>query len=190
MNYLERNGLTDILLHTEADVGACKLNGYPAKNRQDWIEVLVENEIFQVQCLIFLEIPERLENEIITPLHTVQEPGTYAIVHFLGVDIFGEPTLGLSLYGTPQRNFYQHDDCFLIRGWSKETPDIKQTVDFAEDIEPVLAMIHLSSFQRCLTGIQDTGSEYPHSWLFVPERKCWKDAFVVRMSHDVNKKLA
>jgi len=58
----------------------------------------------------------------------------------------------------------------LIRAWSKETPDIKQTVDFAEDIEPVLAIIHLSSFQRCLTGIQDTGSAYPHSWLFVPEK--------------------
>ena len=53
MNYLERNGLTDILLHTEADVGTCKLNAHPAKNRQDWIEVLVENEIFQVQCLFF-----------------------------------------------------------------------------------------------------------------------------------------
>ena len=73
----------------------------------------------------FLEIPERLENEIITPLHTVQEPGAYAIVHFLGVDIFGEPTLGLSLYGTPQRIFYQHDDCILIRGWSKENSRYK-----------------------------------------------------------------
>jgi len=186
-NYLESNGLTNLLLHTEADVGTCKLNGHPAKNRQDWIEVLVENEIFQVQCLIFFHLPERLTNEIVTPLHTVQDPGTYAIVHFLGVDIFGEPSDYLSLYGTPQRNFYQHEDCFLIRGWSKETVDINETIDVAEDIEPILAMINVSSFQRCLTGIQDIGSDYPHSWLFVPERKCWKDAFVIRMSHDEKK---
>ena len=186
-NYLESNGLTNLLLHTEADVGTCKLNGHPAKNRQDWIEVLVENEIFQVQCLIFFHLTERLTNEIVTPLHTVQDPGTYAIVHFLGVDIFGEPSDYLSLYGTPQRNFYQHEDCFLIRGWSKETVDINETIDVAEDIEPILAMINVSSFQRCLTGIQDIGSDYPHSWLFVPERKCWKDAFVIRMSHDEKK---
>ncbi len=52
-NYFEEIGLDNMLLHMEANVSGCKLNSHPSKNHQDWIEVLFDNVIFQVQCLIF-----------------------------------------------------------------------------------------------------------------------------------------
>jgi len=71
-DYLEEIGLDDIVLHTKANISGCKLNGHPSKNCQDWIEVLVDNVIFQVQCLFF-ELPEMLENEIVTLLQSVRD---------------------------------------------------------------------------------------------------------------------
>jgi len=39
-------------------------------------------------------------------------------------------------------------------------------------------MMNLETFQRSLIAIEDHGNAYPHSGLFVPERKCWADVFV------------
>jgi len=52
--YLENLGLQHIVLHTECNLHGCKIYGNPLKPRQDWIEVKIEDCIFQVQCLIFL----------------------------------------------------------------------------------------------------------------------------------------
>jgi len=60
----------------------------------------------------FFQLEEHLDKEIVTPLHSVYEPGAYAIVHFLGFDIFGDFPNNLQLYRVPQRNFYQHEDFF------------------------------------------------------------------------------
>jgi len=185
MEYLEENHLENILLHTEVNVRGCKIYGKPTKPQQDWIEVKVDDDLFQVQCLIFVRLEEPLDEEIVTPLHTVCEPGTYAIVHFLGYDIFGDFPNNLQLYGVPQRNFYQHEDCFLIRGWSKHTTQIHQKLRNGDKPVPMLAMVNMKCFQRPLIAVEDHGSGYPHSWLLTAERKCWADAFVVRMSHDV-----
>ena len=51
--YLEKLGVEDILFHTEYNVHGCKIYGNPLKPQQDWIEVKIEDCIFQVQCLIF-----------------------------------------------------------------------------------------------------------------------------------------
>ncbi len=186
--YLENLGLQDILLHTECNLRGCKIYGNPLKPRQDWIEVKIEDCIFQVQCLIFFILPESLQDEIVTPLDTVCQPGTYAIVHFMGYDVFGDPPGNLQLYRTPQTGFYQHDDCFLIRGWSKHTESIHDYFDANNIPEPIVAMVNLKHFKRPLIAISDPESGYPHSWLFTPERKCWGDAFVLCMMHDVRLK--
>jgi len=59
-----------------------------------------------------------LETEITTPLHTVSVTGSYAIVHFMGFDVFGDPQKNMALYGIPQKKIYQHEDCLLTCGWS------------------------------------------------------------------------
>jgi len=65
----------------------------------------VDGDFFQVQCLIFSKLDHMLENEIATPLCTVSGPGTYAIVHFMGLDVFGEPDNNMKLYGHMQKFF-------------------------------------------------------------------------------------
>jgi len=105
IEYLRNLNLCYILLHTEANVRGCKIYGNPITSRQDWIEVEVDGDFFQVQCLIFFKLDHMLENEIATPLHTVSGPGTYAIVHFMGLDVFGEPDHNMKLYGHIQKFF-------------------------------------------------------------------------------------
>jgi len=53
IGYLENLRLEDILSHTEYNVHGCKIYGNLLKCQQDWIEVRIEDCIFQVQCLIF-----------------------------------------------------------------------------------------------------------------------------------------
>ncbi len=52
--YLEKLGPEDILFHTEYNVHKCKIYGNSLKPWQDWMEVKIEDCMFQVQCLIFL----------------------------------------------------------------------------------------------------------------------------------------
>jgi len=82
----------------------------------------------------FFKLDHMLENEIATPLHTVSVPRTYAIVHFMGLDVFGEPKDNLKLYGHSQKNFYQHKDCFLVWGWSKYTTEINSHIENPETL--------------------------------------------------------
>jgi len=185
ISYLEKIGIDELFLHTEYNIPGCKIYGNPLKVQQDWIEVKIEDCIFQVQCLIFFKIPECIEKEIETPLDTVYQPGTYAIVHFMGFDVFGDIPTKLYLYRVRQKGFYQHDDCFLIRGWSKHTDMINDFLDDDDIPEPTIAVVNMKHFKRPLIAIPDGASTYPHSWLFTPERRCWADAFVVRMLHDV-----
>jgi len=77
----------------------------------------------------------------------VSVPGTYAIVHFMGLDVFGEPKDNLKLYGHSQKNFYQHEDCFLVRGWSKYTTEINHHIGNQETPLPILAVINLDQFK-------------------------------------------
>jgi len=104
-------------------------------------------------------------------LQSVQKAGMYAIVHFMGLDVFGEPPPGLKLYGNAQHNFYQDEDCVLIRGWSKYTPDIEKSLRHGHNTTPVLAITNFETFQRTLNAVEDHGSAYLNSWLFVPEKK-------------------
>jgi len=106
----------------------------------------------------------------------------------MGYDVFGDPPGNLQLYRTHQTGFYQHDDCFLIRGWSKHTESMHEYFDIDQIPEPIVAVVNLKHFQRPLIAIPDPESGFPHSWLFTPERKCWADAFVLCMMHDVKLK--
>ena len=54
--------------------------------------------------------------------------------------------------------------------------------------EPIVAVVKLKHFQRPLIAIPDSESGFPHSLLFTPERKCWANAFVLCMMHDVKLK--
>jgi len=128
---------------------------------------------------------ENFQVEVATPLDAVCHSGTYAIVHFMGYDVFGDPPGNLQLYRTHQTGFYQRDDCFLITGWSKHTESIHAYFDVNDIPEPIVAMVNLKHFQRPLIAIPDPESGFPRSWLFTPERKGWVDAFVLCMMHDV-----
>jgi len=147
IEYLRSLNLCYILLHTEANVCGCKIYGNPITSRQDWIEVEVDGDFFQVQCLIFFKLDHMLENEIATPLHAVSGPGTYAIVHFMGLDVFGELDNNMKLYGHSQKKFYQHKDCFLVWGWSKYTTEINRHIGNQENPLPILAVINLDQFK-------------------------------------------
>jgi len=46
--YLESLGLEEISLHTEYNIHGCKTYSNPLKPHQDWIEVKIEDCIFQV----------------------------------------------------------------------------------------------------------------------------------------------
>jgi len=131
---------------------------------------------------------ENLQVEVATPLDAVCHSGTYAIVHFMGYDVFGDPPGNLQLYRTHQTGFYQHDDCFLIRGRSKHTESIHEYFDVNDILEPIVAVINLRHFQRPLITIPDPESGFPHSWLFSPERKYLADDFVLHMMCDVKLK--
>jgi len=48
------------LLHTEANVRGCKIYGNPIMSRQDWIEVEVDSDFFQMICLIFFKLDHML----------------------------------------------------------------------------------------------------------------------------------
>jgi len=51
-------------------------------------------------------LPECLQDDIATSLDSVFQSGTYAIVYFMGYDIFGDPPGNLQLYRTHQTVFY------------------------------------------------------------------------------------
>jgi len=104
---------------------------------------------------------------------------------FMGLDLFGEPLPGLKLYGNEQRNFYQDED-FLNQRMVKVYSRYWKASEKCPHHTPVLAMINLETFQRSLIAVEDHGSAYPQSWLFVPKRKYWADAFVVCMNHDID----
>jgi len=92
----------------------------------------------------------------------------------------------LELYGCPQVNFFQDEDCFLVHGWSKHSDCIDEPLWRNQEVpKPTLALILVSSILKPMTAIPDTGSSYPHSWLLAQPREDWPDMFVERMSHDV-----
>jgi len=66
--------------------------------------VKIEDHILQVQCLIFWHVLEKMVKSIKTILYNVDEPRTYAIVHFLEYNIFGKFDWQWKLYGN-QQNF-------------------------------------------------------------------------------------
>ena len=181
IEFLDNNCLEGSLLHTEFNHSEFKCYGHPIRGRQDWVEVKIEGHILQVQCLIFCHIPQKLDKTIKTMLYNVDGPGTYAIVHFLEYNIFGKYDRRWKLYGHQQRNFYQDEDCFLIRGWSKHTDKIKDHILEGEVPSPTIAMIPVECIMSPLIAIEDTGSGYPHSWLLMKSRETWAGAFVATM---------
>jgi len=44
-----------------------------------------------------------VENEIVTFLQSVKDSGMYAIIHFMGFDVFREPLPSLKLQGNAQK---------------------------------------------------------------------------------------
>jgi len=90
------------------------------------------------------------------------------------------------LYGTPQLNFFQDEDCFLVRGWSKHTDCIDEQLWRNQEVPtPTLALILVNCILKPMTSIPDTESSFPHSWLLAWPREDWPDMFVERMNHDV-----
>jgi len=49
---------------------------------------------------------------------------------------------------------------------------------------PTIAMIPVDCIENCLIAIEDPGSSYPHSWLFVRAKNCWAGGFVARMAQE------
>jgi len=86
----------------------------------------------------------------VIPLDIVCQPRTYAIVHFLGYDVFGDPPGNLQLYRNHQTGFYQHDDCFLIRGQSKHTENIHEYLDVDETLEPIVTVVNLKHSKKTI----------------------------------------
>jgi len=98
----------------------------------------------------FFNLPECLQDEVATPLDMLCQSGTYDIVHFMGYDVFGEPPGNLQLYRTHQTGFYQHDDCFLIRRWSKHTESMHDYFDVDDIPEPIVTVVNLKHFPKNL----------------------------------------
>jgi len=69
--------------------------------------------------------------------------------------VFGDPPENLHLYRTHQTGFYQHEDHFLIRGWSKHTESIHEYFDVDDIPEPIVAVVNLKHFKRPLIAIPD-----------------------------------
>ena len=163
-----------------------KCYGHPTKLQQDWVEIFIGNKIYYVQCLLFVDIAEKPQETIRTYLYNVQKAGQYALVHFMQYDIFRDDVDNLQLYGTPQVNFFQDEDCFLVRGWSKHTDCIDEPLRRNQEVPtPTLALIPVSCILKPMTAIPDTGSSFPHSWLLARPREDWPDMFVEQMNHDV-----
>jgi len=182
--FLDSNGLSGggILLHTEYNFDDFKCYGHPISGRQEWVEANINGRIVQVQCLIFCEIFDILENSIKTELFHVKKPGTYAIVHFMEYNIFGKFDRKYKLYGHSQKIFFQDEDSFLIRGWSKHTSRMKGHIAVGECPPATIAMIPVECIENPLIAIEDPGSSFPHSWLFVRAKNCWAGGFVARMA--------
>ena len=121
--------------------------GHPISGRQEWVEANINGRIVQVQCLIFCEIFDNLENSIKTELFHVKKPGTYAIVHFMEYNIFGKFDRKYKLYGRLQKNS-QDEDSFLIRGWSKHTARIKGHLSEGQCTPPTITMIPVDSIEN------------------------------------------
>jgi len=45
-------------------------------------------------------------------------------------------------------------------------------------------MIPVDYIENPLVAIEDSGSSYPHSWLFVRAKNSWAGAFVARMEQE------
>jgi len=133
-----------------------------------------------------VDITEKPKETIRTYLYNVRKAGQYALVHFMQYDIFCDDLEDLQLYGTPQVNFFQDEDCFLVCGWSKHTDCIHELLWRNQEVHmPTLALIQVSCILNPMTAVPDTGSSFPHSWLLAQPREDWPDMFVERMTHDV-----
>jgi len=171
-------------VHTEYNFDDFKCYGHPISGRQEWVEANINGRIVQVQCLIFCEIFDNLENSIKTELFHVKKPGTYAIVHFMEYNIFGKFDRKYKLYGHSQKKNFQDEDSFLIRGWSKHTSRMKGHIAVGECPPATIAMIPVECIENPLIAIEDPGSSFPHSWLFVRAKNCWAGGFVARMAQE------
>ena len=182
--FLQENGLTSSILHTEFNHPEFKCYGHPCTGHQEWVEAMIDDVKVQVQTLIFCKISEEPATKIKTQLYVVDSPGTYAIVHFLPYDVFGVFKRSYTLYGSTQKSFHQHEDSFLIRGWSKHTSRIHQELEEDEYPSATIAMIPVECIQHPLIAMEDVGSFYPHSWLLIRARNCWAGGFRERMKQD------
>jgi len=81
-------------------------------------------------------------------------------------------------YMVISRIFYQDEDCFLIRGWSKHTAKIKEFMLEGECPPATIAMVPVECIMKPLIAIEDTASGYPHSWLLMKSSKTWVGAFL------------
>jgi len=84
---------------------------------------------------IFCKLPEKLENEIVTSLKSVRKPEPTLL--FLVFFDFWKATTWFKVVWKCTKNFYQDEDCFLVRGWSKQTPDIEKSLRNDHDTTPV-----------------------------------------------------
>jgi len=140
-----------------------------------------------MKCMLiacFFEIPEG--KEIVLPIYKVEQPGSYALVHYIQYNLYDELPDDLKLYGVHQTmGFHQDKDISLICGWSKHTLAIDCELEDGNDPIPSLCMIPVSSIQEPVTSIEDPGAYFLQSCLFVQSHNKWAECFVDHMHHDV-----
>jgi len=72
----------------------------------------------------------------------------------------------------------------LLPGGGQHTATIKGHISEGECPPPTIAVIPVECIQISLIAIEDPGSNYPHSWLFVRARNCLAGGFVARMAQE------
>jgi len=99
-----------------------KYRGNPMENQHDWATVQYNNNVIMCQFLCFLDVIDAKE-VLSMALDDIDERGMYAIVHFVGQNVFDhKPTK--PLYGTVHNKgyaFHVHQNCMLVTGWAKHT---------------------------------------------------------------------
>jgi len=185
ISFLESNGIDLVYAKTQhnfiLDDDIIKIHGDPTKNHHDWVIGMHMNQKFLCHVLCFVVI-DNVEEPINFPFGVVNEPGEYAVCHYVDQDVFRDEIPQAFLYGEGNFTSYRTDEnCSLIRGWAKFTSDINGNAIPRRKPSPTLIMIHVSKIVSTCIGIEDSFNSIPHSYIFLPPSKDWSDFFTKRM---------
>jgi hypothetical protein len=168
-------------LHTQYNSeSGIKYRGNPVEGRHDWAVVQYGPGKIICQFLCFLNVKRRDGIVGKTTLDSIDEDGTYAIVHYVDQNVFAErPTK--RLYGKIYNTFCIDKNCMLLTGWSKHTHCINGHTIPQEVPKATLAIVKVNKILMPCTGIVDKFSSVPHSYLFLPPKNLWSKLFIKRI---------